>query len=45
MAQRIKEASPEELVRIKARMKEFGMSDERIDEVVKQVRDGDGGSS
>jgi hypothetical protein len=44
MAQRIKEASPEELERIKERMKQFGLSDERIEEVVRNVRgtDGDG---
>ncbi|MCU0233584.1 MAG: efflux RND transporter periplasmic adaptor subunit [Thermoanaerobaculales bacterium] len=45
MVERIKNATPEELVRIKARMKEFGMSDERIESTVKQIRDGDGGSS
>jgi membrane fusion protein (multidrug efflux system) len=38
MAQRIKEASPEELEGIKERMKQFGMSDERIEEIIKQVR-------
>ncbi len=38
MAQRIKGASPEELAQIKERMKQFGMSDDRIEEVVKQVR-------
>ncbi|MDH3816204.1 MAG: efflux RND transporter periplasmic adaptor subunit [Acidobacteriota bacterium] len=38
MAQRIKEASPEELEQIKERMKQFGMSEERINEVIKQVR-------
>lgn len=43
MAQRIKEASPEELEGIKERMKQFGLSDERIDEIIKQVR-GEGGS-
>jgi membrane fusion protein (multidrug efflux system) len=43
MAQRIKEASPDELEKIKERMKQFGMSDERVDEIVKQVR-GEGGS-
>jgi membrane fusion protein (multidrug efflux system) len=42
MAQRIKEASPEELERIKERMKQFGMSEERIDEVVKEHRGGGG---
>jgi len=43
MAQRIREASPEELEGIKERMKQFGMSDERIEEIVKRVR-GEGGS-
>ncbi len=43
MAQRLKGASPEELEQIKERMKQSGMSDERIEEVVKQVR-GEGGS-
>lgn len=43
MAQRIKEASPGELESIKERMKQFGLSDERIDEIVKQIR-GEGGS-
>lgn len=43
MAQRIKEASPEELERIKERMRQFGMADERIDEVVKKIR-GEAGS-
>ncbi len=43
MVQRIKEATPEDLERIKDRMKQFGMTDERIEEVIKQVR-GDGGS-
>ena len=38
MAQRIKEASPEELEGIKERMKQFGMSNERIEEVIKQLR-------
>jgi RND family efflux transporter MFP subunit len=42
MAQRIKEASPEELEQIKQRMKQFGMSDERIEEVITQIR-GEGG--
>ena len=45
MAQRIKEASPEELERIKERMRQFGMSDERIEEVVKKVRGTDGDDS
>ena len=43
MAQRIKEASPEELEGIKERMNQFGLSDERIEEIIKQVR-GEGGS-
>jgi membrane fusion protein (multidrug efflux system) len=43
MVQRIKDATPEELERIKERMKQFGMSDERINEVVKQIR-GEGGN-
>jgi membrane fusion protein (multidrug efflux system) len=43
MVQRIKDATPEELERIKERMKQFGMSDERINEVIKQVR-GEGGN-
>jgi hypothetical protein len=43
MVQRIKDANPEELERIKERMKQFGMSDERINEVIKQVR-GEGGN-
>jgi membrane fusion protein (multidrug efflux system) len=38
MVERIKEASPEELERIKERMKQFGMSDERIEEVVTRIR-------
>jgi membrane fusion protein (multidrug efflux system) len=43
MVQRIKDATPEELERIKERMKQFGMTDERITEVIKQVR-GEGGN-
>ncbi len=42
MAQRIKEASPEELEGIKERMKERGLSDERIEEIIQQVRGGNG---
>ena len=38
MAQRIKEASPEELEGIKERMRERGLSDERIEEIITQVR-------
>ena len=44
MTQRIKEASPEELEGIKERMKQFGLSDERIEEIIKQVR-GENGTS
>ena len=44
MAERIKAASPEELEQIKERMKQFGMSDERIEEIIKQVR-GNAGAS
>jgi len=40
MVQRIKDASPEELEQIKERMKQFGLSNERIEEIVKQVRSG-----
>jgi membrane fusion protein (multidrug efflux system) len=43
MVQRIKDASPEELERIKERMKQFGMSEDRITEVINQVR-GEGGN-
>jgi membrane fusion protein (multidrug efflux system) len=43
MAERIKNASPEELEKIKQRMKQFGMSDEQIENVVKRVR-GKGGN-
>jgi len=42
MAQRIKEASPGELEQIKERMRQFGLSDERIEEIIRQVR-GDSG--
>ena len=38
MAQRIKEASPEELEGIKERMRQFGMSDERIEETITKLR-------
>jgi hypothetical protein len=38
MAERIKAATPEELEQIKERMKQFGMSDERIEEIVTQIR-------
>ena len=44
MAERIKNASPEELEQIKERMKQFGMSDERIEEIIQQVRGTDGGA-
>jgi len=40
MAQRIKEAPPEELEGIKERMKQFGLSDQRIEEIITQVRAG-----
>jgi RND family efflux transporter MFP subunit len=42
MAERIKKASPEELERIKERMKQFGLSDERIDEIIATVRSNSG---
>ena len=45
MAQRIKEASPEELEQIKERMKQFGLSDDRIEEIVNQVRGNNGSGS
>ncbi len=38
MAQRIKEASREELEGIKQRMKQFGLSDERIEEIITRIR-------
>jgi RND family efflux transporter MFP subunit len=38
MEQRIREASPEDLEQIKQRMRSFGMSDERIDEIVQRIR-------
>ena len=44
MVQRIKEASPEDLEQIKGRMQQFGMSEERIEEIVKQIRD-EGGAA
>ena len=44
MVERIKNATPEELEKIKERMKQFGMTDERISEVIKQVR-GEGGAT
>jgi hypothetical protein len=40
MAERIRNASPEELEQIRKRMKSFGMPDERIDEIIKKVREG-----
>ena len=43
LVQRIKDASPEELEQIKERMKQFGLSDQRIEELVKQIRGADGG--
>ena len=45
MAQRNKEASPGELESIKERMKQFGLSDERINEIVKQIRGNNGNDS
>jgi membrane fusion protein (multidrug efflux system) len=45
MEQRIKEASPEELEGIKDRMRQFGMSDERIDEIIKKTRSNNGTSN
>jgi len=42
MAQRIREASREELDGIKERMKQLGLSDESIEEIIKQVRGGNG---
>jgi RND family efflux transporter MFP subunit len=45
MAERIKNASPEELERIKERMKQFGLSDQRIDEIVTTVRSENGNGS
>lgn len=45
MAERIRTASPEELEQIKERMRQFGMSDDRIEEIVNQVRESSGGGS
>ncbi len=42
MEQRIRDASPEDLDRIKERMKQFGMDDEQIEAIVKRVRGEDG---
>ena len=42
MVERIRSASPEELENIKARMRQFGMSEERVDEIIKRVRSADG---
>jgi membrane fusion protein, multidrug efflux system len=42
MVERIRSASPEELENIKARMRQFGMSDERIDEIIRRVRSTEG---
>ena len=42
MVERIRTASPEQLENIKARMQQFGMSDERIDEIIKNIRDKNG---
>lgn len=44
MVQRIKEASPDELEQIKGRMQQFGISQERIEEIVKKIR-GEGGAA
>jgi membrane fusion protein (multidrug efflux system) len=43
MAQRIKDATPDELEHIKQRMKERGLSDDRIAEIIKKFR-GEGSS-
>ena len=42
MVERIRTASPEQLENIKTRMQQFGMSDERIDEIIKNIRDKNG---
>jgi membrane fusion protein (multidrug efflux system) len=42
MAQRIRDATPEELIDIKERMRQFGMSDERIEETITKLRGKDG---
>lgn len=42
MVERIREASPEDLERIKARMQQFGMSEEQVDDVIRRVREGQG---
>ncbi len=38
MADRIRNASPEDLERIKERMKSFGLSDEQIEETITSIR-------
>ncbi len=45
MVERIKNATPEELERIKERMQQFGLTDERIAEVIQQIRGEGGGAS
>ncbi len=40
MVERIKNASPEELEQIKERMQQFGIPEDRIDEIITQVRAG-----
>jgi hypothetical protein len=44
MKDRIRSASPEELDRIRERMRSFGMPDDRIDEIINTIR-GDEGSA
>ncbi|MCD4750560.1 MAG: efflux RND transporter periplasmic adaptor subunit [Thermoanaerobaculales bacterium] len=41
MEQRIRDADPEDLERIKERMKQFGMDEEQIETTVKRIRGGD----
>jgi membrane fusion protein (multidrug efflux system) len=45
MVERIRQASPAELERIRERMRSFGMSDEQIDETIERVRGQDGNGS
>jgi membrane fusion protein (multidrug efflux system) len=40
MVERIKNASPEELEQIKERMQQFGIPEDRVDEIITQVRAG-----
>lgn len=42
MVERIKEATPEDLERIKERMQQFGMDREQVEKTVKSIREGDG---